>query len=870
VWTDNTLGQQYDIFFRASHDNGKIFDDTVNLSNTKTNSIIPQILASQNYVYVLWLEEDTSGSRLIFISSNDYGKSFSKPIVLTTKLGSNFPESFDVAVTENNVSVAWIEHQDILHFSTVILRQSHDYGKTFDDPVDLLENQDIEWLNVGIPIRLGVFDDRVYATLTTFNSEGNGDVFFVRIDSKNVGLPLRLDEISDTNFLLNNLAVFEDNVYVLMQKQVVMDKFPFNRNDIYLSISHDGGKTFEKPVNITQDIKTNSRDFQSTDIIYSNEILYIALTEIGSETQSEKRFIKTHLYSYDNKKFEHLISEEGANDSLMKNHLGSDGENVYLIYQKDLPSKPLERPKQQVLVAIPSSAYLKTMIFDISTCLDCSPELAISQDGRINIVWTDYNDKIPRPNSDVYYIGDARNRSEIINLSAIIPKKTEFASFMNKEADYFTSNANLAPDLNKENIDNKSILDAENINKTNFQKKVSYESMIYPYGKGILKFEKNLVSLPCDTRIPNPIVKTVEPQQRDSILNIDDKYAHFFIILGNRNDDSYKYLQIELPNENGFPSYLLDFRKGDQRLRGEFYVDYDNLAIVLVTDKQANHVLEKIYQKYLSGDSVDVSTTTNTLVPGEYSFRAILFVSDNQNWPTMEKCAFFLSWPISVTNEGLALTGLPQTELGRISEITDSYSPLKQHRLGVNPFDIKCKSGLSIILQQVDESGNKRPACVTEATIQKLKQRGWTKEDITMIVTNDKNQNHIISYDVWTTQGQINVDIDRTTNTLLSLVPRNSLNKIEKDLIEMNQKKIIQAVLSNQEVAQQIDGKNYLIQQIRHYGVGCDTCLCPENGCALVGFTTEEFQSIGVTMTVILNPDTGEIFDIRTGQAWNH
>jgi len=131
------------------------------------------------------------------------------------------------------------------------------------------------------------------------------------------------------------------------------------------------------------------------------------------------------------------------------------------------------------------------------------------------------------------------------------------------------------------------------------------------------------------------------------------------------------------------------------------------------------------------------------------------------------------------------------------------------------------------------------------------------------------NENQTNSYEVWTTQGLITIEIDKITNTVISLRSNDLLNYQDRVLIEENQKKIIQTVLSNAEIEKLIEGKDYIIFQVRHYGVGCITCVCPEDGCALVGFSTVKSQHLGVTMTVILNPISGEIFDITTSQAWD-
>ena len=59
------------------------------------------------------------------------------------------------------------------------------------------------------------------------------------------------------------------------------------------------------------------------------------------------------------------------------------------------------------------------------------------------------------------------------------------------------------------------------------------------------------------------------------------------------------------------------------------------------------------------------------------------------------------------------------------------------YNLGVNPESIDCKPGLRVILQESDNSGNKRLACVTTETKEKLIERGWTKDKISKLTKTD-------------------------------------------------------------------------------------------------------------------------------------
>lgn len=246
---------------------------------------------------------------------------------------------------------------------------------------------------------------------------------------------------------------------------------------------------------------------------------------------------------------------------------------------------------------------------------------------------------------------------------------------------------------------------------------------IYPYGQGILKFQETDTG-PCHYNIPNFDVKTVNPS-KDSLLNLDDVENNFFVVLGNVNDESFKYLQIELPTGEGNPAYLLDFKKGDQRLRGEFYVGYKNLAVVVESDGKETPLADESYEKYFEGNSKDITYNTHTFGSGRYDFGAILLKSDSSSWINNDKCVIRIDYPFTITNEGKIISSEPITKIGLLSDITSKFSPLQQHKSGVNPDSTECKPGLHMILQQIDEYGDKRPACVTPNTAEKLIQRGW-------------------------------------------------------------------------------------------------------------------------------------------------
>jgi hypothetical protein len=84
LWWDNKTGN-WEIFFRASQDNGKTFGDEINLSNDTTRSDDGSIAAQGNSVYVTrWNTNNQTGLREpVFIASNDNGNTFGDRVVLS-------------------------------------------------------------------------------------------------------------------------------------------------------------------------------------------------------------------------------------------------------------------------------------------------------------------------------------------------------------------------------------------------------------------------------------------------------------------------------------------------------------------------------------------------------------------------------------------------------------------------------------------------------------------------------------------------------------------------------------------------------------------------------------------------------------------
>jgi hypothetical protein len=85
TWWSNITGD-WEVMFKASTDGGKTFGSKINLSNSKgVVSNDAEIAAAGNNVYVSWWERNQTANEPILRISNDNGKSFGEPIMLSAK-----------------------------------------------------------------------------------------------------------------------------------------------------------------------------------------------------------------------------------------------------------------------------------------------------------------------------------------------------------------------------------------------------------------------------------------------------------------------------------------------------------------------------------------------------------------------------------------------------------------------------------------------------------------------------------------------------------------------------------------------------------------------------------------------------------------
>jgi hypothetical protein len=164
IWWSNKTGN-YEVFFRASHDNGKSFDNKINLSSTPhSNSAHADIAVSGDNVYVSFHDNKTGNVDTYMRASTDQGKTFG-PIIAINGTGTlpqkskiikipgidkllDSEENTKITVSGNNVYiVSWDKKTGNWE---VFLARSTDGGKTFEKTVNLSNSSDTRSDRAGI------------------------------------------------------------------------------------------------------------------------------------------------------------------------------------------------------------------------------------------------------------------------------------------------------------------------------------------------------------------------------------------------------------------------------------------------------------------------------------------------------------------------------------------------------------------------------------------------------------------------------------------------------------------------------------------------------------------------------------------------
>ena len=165
AWT-STKTDKWEIMFRASNDNGATFQDKINLSNSpKGQSVMPDITAEGENVFVTWGDNKTGNMEIYMSKSTDGGETFSTPLILNSTgdaqisygdsviAGTSSAPDIVFTATESsgdNTYVMWYDNKT--GNWEVMFARSGDRGNTFEDTDNLSNSSDTRSDNANISV----------------------------------------------------------------------------------------------------------------------------------------------------------------------------------------------------------------------------------------------------------------------------------------------------------------------------------------------------------------------------------------------------------------------------------------------------------------------------------------------------------------------------------------------------------------------------------------------------------------------------------------------------------------------------------------------------------------------------------------------
>lgn len=164
VWTDaKEFGLK--VVYLRSTDQGSTFNDPLVVSGASTMASEPEIAVdSEDGINVVWQDEASGVSTIMFVRSTDGGATFSAPKRISTGEGQA-SEAQIHADASGRLDVVWVDESS--GSSQAYYSQSTDHGETFSDPINASNMPDG---NIHKPVVV-LFNDIVYIAFQ------DGDLF---------------------------------------------------------------------------------------------------------------------------------------------------------------------------------------------------------------------------------------------------------------------------------------------------------------------------------------------------------------------------------------------------------------------------------------------------------------------------------------------------------------------------------------------------------------------------------------------------------------------------------------------------------------------------------------------------------------------
>jgi hypothetical protein len=281
AWSDDTpvtgSGTEPEIWLRASSNNGASFGSAIRITTNTGTSEYPSVAAVGNNVYVAWMDNTpvtgSGGTYEIWLrASSNNGASFSSPIRLTTNTGIS--ESASVAAAGDYVYVAWQDWTSVSGSGSapeIWMRISSNNGASFGSATRITTNTgysgDPSVAAVGNYVYVAWHDS------TSVPGSGSEPEIWMRISANSgasFGSAIRITTNTGTSEY-PSIAAVGTNVYVAWEDNTQVTGSG-TLSEIWLRVSSNNGGSFGSAIRIT----TNTGSSADSSLATSGSYVHVA------------------------------------------------------------------------------------------------------------------------------------------------------------------------------------------------------------------------------------------------------------------------------------------------------------------------------------------------------------------------------------------------------------------------------------------------------------------------------------------------------------------------------------------------------------------------------------------------------------------
>lgn len=254
VWLESNNSQFGDVYFAKITD-GKTVEEPVNVTQGSSFYPRPQIYVEDDNVYLMWEDRaDGDGDdQIFFAKSNDGGKSFSKPTIIPEGNPSIY-RPFAIHQVNDIVYIFGSNWNRDTQQNNIIFVTSNDFGTTFSEPIILFNHEQSDQ-----EIQVQVHDGIIYVLSDDRNDfDEKGSIYLRKILPDGTLTDLVNVNGGKTTVTYPQFAVSGENVYVSWRDRV-FEKDNYGITERWYQVfakSNDGGKSFDEPLTLDSDPKS--------------------------------------------------------------------------------------------------------------------------------------------------------------------------------------------------------------------------------------------------------------------------------------------------------------------------------------------------------------------------------------------------------------------------------------------------------------------------------------------------------------------------------------------------------------------------------------------------------------------------------------